>query len=1142
MDRLLMETRQRILKEELEKLKNEGYISTDVYRSVAEAHAQYYKQLVEVVRQDQMKQQENAEDTSTPLATTPQKAKVVKEKKKLSPQAIRERNITWSLNLGVILLLIGGLVLATSTWDTLVSWEKTGLIALVSLLFFGLAYFTRNVLKIEKTGFAFHVLGSLFLPIVILSAGYFALFGPYFSFYGEGRYLYGAIGCLVIIPVYLLLAIRLASRLFVWFTYITISTFASFVIAALYLPVDGFYLGIMLFNVVLIIAYRYLRAIQWFQPFTREFVVYIQANLILSTLFMLVFYNHELMHSVNLLLTAALYFAMMFVSRQKEYHFVFSIMLVYGAYQLIEFSALHEIGAIVYALLGFAFIVIPMMIPEDTSLTKAFRYTSAIISVLAFFYISLTGLLLRMNEPSLVLLLAYLIISLNFTYLTTVVKQRIFKYLSPVFLIVALYELVLLSQQVFDYHSPHLALFMLALICYIVFGSRMNIAFFRHVKASTRDVTIVVMSLCILIAFVLVDWWQTGTMLLFVSLLAIFIDRLETRKSIAIQPVAAWVHAVALGSAVAAFYAANLEKDWSLAYVEPIKAENFILAGVIVLAVSLLWKWWKRSSFYDSCFYTAQVFYGLGTLFVFTAGVDAVWRTIVVLGGVGMAYMLYRKTTAQWTAYLLSALSLLFYLTILYVVYVHVDVPLALYHQLQFVVGAVLLLAVGTMIGEKDTVLKLGFWWVGHLYLPIALIYSYLLYGADAIWAFAIATFLYGWSMRYVRQEGWLKTYLYATFTSFWVTVYFAMVTLAMTDLLHHSFLITSVVIAVLWYRCNPDWVWRIAYYLVPFSVVGLTAFVRTDPYEWGLFIVTLLYAAGLLYIMHRQKWDIFTVVPLSLVFYAVSGMGQTDTFVLIYFALFGILATVVGYWLYPTIYQEGKGKGSFDVIDWYSTIGLIAFCNLYFLTGDTLWTKLLPGILIVWYGVAQRKRIPYVPKKWVLFAACAYTLQPYYVLLGHFQVPDLIEMDLYVLPWIILTIFLKKVTDPKYKLLANRVQWAVLLVVSLLLVRDGLESNTIYDALIIGGLSLISLLAGMAYQIKSFFFVGAGVLLLNVFLQTRPYWGNLPWWMYLLIAGSILIIVASYNEWHKQKASAGKETLISIFNKKVVQRMKRWN
>src|SRR5699024_11285404 len=107
-----------------------------------------------------------------------------------------------------------------------------------------------------------------------------------------------------------------------------------------------------------------------------------------------------------------------------------------------------------------------------------------------------------------------------------------------------------------------------------------------------------------------------------------------------------------------------------------------------------------------------------------------------------------------------------------------------------------------------------------------------------------------------------------------------------------------------------------------------------------------------------------------------------------------------------------------------------------------------------------------------------------------------------------------------KYRQQMNYVQWAVLVVVSLILIQDALASNTVYDALIIGSLALASLIGGMIYQQKSFFFVGAGVLLLNVFLQTRPFWGALPWWAYLLIAGALLITVASYNERSEEHTS----------------------
>jgi hypothetical protein len=117
-----------------------------------------------------------------------------------------------------------------------------------------------------------------------------------------------------------------------------------------------------------------------------------------------------------------------------------------------------------------------------------------------------------------------------------------------------------------------------------------------------------------------------------------------------------------------------------------------------------------------------------------------------------------------------------------------------------------------------------------------------------------------------------------------------------------------------------------------------------------------------------------------------------------------------------------------------------------------------------------------------------------------------------------------------------------VLLLAALLLVLDGLASSTVHDALILGSLSLISVLAGVWLRIKAYFFVGSGVLLLNVLLQTRPFWGNLPWWGYLLGAGTVLISVASFNEWNKQKKAKGEKTHLARMGEKLLAKLKQWD
>lgn len=1137
MNQFSEDIRRRAAREELDLLLREELISPHVYQEIIQAQEQYH---IKALQKEQERIQLLAEKRKVEEVAKKQEIK----KKTLSPQKVRERNITWLLNLGVILLLVGGLVLATSAWDILADWVKTGLIGLVSLLFFGLAFITTRVLKITKTAFAFYVLGSLFLPIIVLSAGFFELFGPYFSFHGEGRFLYGAIGSIFIIPVFIILSYHLSSRLFVWFTYITLTSIAGFLIAALYLPVDGFYLGIMLFNGALITLYLYFKDNKKYKQFTTEFIPFIQANLILSTLLMLVFYQSEVMYSVNLFLTAAIYFAMIFVTKHKEYHFVFTAMLVYGAYQLIEFSVVNQVDGIAYALLGFIFLALPKFVPNETSLKRVFQYTSAFISGAAFLYITFEGILLRMYEPSLVLFIAYLIISLNFIFLAHSVKQILFKYLSPIFLIAASAELAFLSEKWFDSASFAVTLFMCAFVLYIGIGCFMKLSFFKVIKESTRDIAFAVMALCIIFGWLTISFWQVGMLFILLSGIALFMDHFEDRLAYKANSIASWIHAISAGLAVLFLYGAVDGKVYTFEESLPFEVEHVIAASIVVLLVSYLWRHFNRKDFYDHAFFISIGFYAIGVLMALGPGVNDFLRPVIMLGGIGMAYLLYKRLGKAGLSYAVSGMSLTFYLMLLNLLQTQFNIQSNLYNELQFTFGAVLLLAIGLIIGRKDLPLRNSFWWIGHLYLPLILIISLLVW-EDSLITYLIATAIYGLSLMYVYKEWKTKLLLYASFTSLFLSIWLFMDKINLGEEIHYAFLITSGLVSILWIVSKEPWVKRIAYYVVPFSVVGLSSFSLASPFDLMQLFIMLLYTAGLLYIMHKQKWAIYNIIPLLIIFnalimFGVENLTNHKSMVLL-ITSFAFGAFLLGFIIHRLLYYDIEDKTDIIVIDWYTIMGFIASFYLYTYMSEDLWVKLIPGILISGGILLQQERIPRIAAKWFVFAASVYLLQPYYALLQHVNIPELIERELYVLPWIIFVVFLKKIINQQHKAIMNYVEWAVLVIIALILVQDAMVSDTVYEAVILGGLALISLLFGMFNQRKSFFFVGTGVLLLNVLLQTRSYWGNLPWWAYLLIAGSILIGVASYNEWHKQKVSDGKETLVSKFNKRVIAKIKKW-
>ncbi|TFB13780.1 hypothetical protein E3U55_15360 [Filobacillus milosensis] len=191
-------------------------------------------------------------------------------------------------------------------------------------------------------------------------------------------------------------------------------------------------------------------------------------------------------------------------------------------------------------------------------------------------------------------------------------------------------------------------------------------------------------------------------------------------------------------------------------------------------------------------------------------------------------------------------------------------------------------------------------------------------------------------------------------------------------------------------------------------------------------------------------------------------------------------------------------------------------------------------------------KRIPdELPQKIVQTIFVLSFLYPYYILLDAFPNTNFtkyIQVELELIPWVLLSYYLGQKTWRTNQNVMNLIQSAILVIVAAAIVFDALMSNTIYDALIVGGLSLIAILIGFIQKIKSFFLVGVSVLLLNVMIQSRPFWGNLPWWAYLLIAGSTLIAVASFYEWQKQKVDRDGDTFLQKQKTKWIKIWKNWN
>ncbi len=116
----------------------------------------------------------------------------------VSQKAISDSSMgTAALIIGVILVVLAGIIFATTSWRVLPSFFKAFLVLALSGVFFGASVLAEKKLHIYKTGNAFYLLSSIFLFLSVLAAAYFRLLGTVFILEGDNRWWVLWVGSLV---------------------------------------------------------------------------------------------------------------------------------------------------------------------------------------------------------------------------------------------------------------------------------------------------------------------------------------------------------------------------------------------------------------------------------------------------------------------------------------------------------------------------------------------------------------------------------------------------------------------------------------------------------------------------------------------------------------------------------------------------------------------------------------------------------------------------------------------------------------------------------------------------------------------------------------------------------------------------------
>lgn len=1168
------EQRQQMIDEELAELVKNELISQQVYQHVMMAYKKHHQ-----AEQETVEQKTQQEAISTPLIRpseakqypkqtasikmeqTKYKAKPTKPapiiqpkpvREPQSPEQVRERNITWLLVLGVLFLLISGLVVATSTWDQMGALVKVIILLGVALFFLGLSELSSRFLKIKKTAFAFLTLGSLLLPIAIIGIGYFELFGNYLSLTGEGQYWLGFICTLVPLPLYARNAYKTKTKLFVWIFYVFLTLSTSFFLIAVNTPVDLFFFLIMLYNLLLLYIHHTFKQKKQtrLKVFFTELPTYTQLNLIISTLFMLVLFDHGIFYSFNLLISALIFMAMVFVYRAKEFQYVFIALFAYSIYQLTEHTFLHEIDLLIYPIIGIAYLVFANLTNKDAGLRKVFYYASGFITGVSFLYVTSQMAIEFADSRSWLVLLSLILIAATYIYLAKLTNQIIFRILAPVFIMMVgiQFWFVALNRIFSDGFSIYL--FIYAIAIFIGIGVKNRLTFLNNIVKSSYYTSIVVMIMTILLELLENHSLTVALMLVVISILAIYLSLVSSNQQE--KRVADWVHPISGLFAIYLTYNKIIES--SEFYQDQLGISfHLAIAGLVLLGISLLWKKANQLRFAKTTFYTGQASYlfALYQLFILYSGDPVFVRPLILLVGIGVTYWLVRYTKRNQLWLVVSLTTLGFYLSLVSTFSIETFSSF-----IWFMLGLpVLFLVIERYLAKYEPALKPYYFFIGQgvlallvlviagrYYLTVSLSFLSVTLFHPVIWLIPLVIYLYT-TIRQTKEQ-YIKLTFYASLTMVVglivnLVYYYSLLP---TFPLVYDWIIAIVGLVLIWVAVPAIWKRRIEWYMIPLmNIILLFAILSSRASTaWQLIILLGLVCLSLCFLQIR-KWSIFAIIPLffSLIIWqnqliSIDKIGLWLIYILIF-----IVLNITGNYLYKHLLK--RDEQAKPILDWYSIVSVIYLFNSYSLPKNVWLETITLCLFTVWFFWQSKRVQKPINTKIFLSLATISLLTPYNLLLGEYihLIPELFHAELRALPMFALMLILTKKVWSRYQPIVRQIETSSLILLTIYLVVDAIQSGTIWDALIIGIMSIVSLLIGMHYHIKDYFFVGVGTLIFNLIYQTRPFWGNLPWWAYLLFAGLLFIAIASYNEWKKQQDSEGK--LEQKF-KKLIAHFKKWN
>lgn len=287
---------------------------------------------------------------------------------------------------------------------------------------------------------------------------------------------------------------------------------------------------------------------------------------------------------------------------------------------------------------------------------------------------------------------------------------------------------------------------------------------------------------------------------------------------------------------------------------------------------------------------------------------------------------------------------------------------------------------------------------------------------------------------------------------------------------------------------------------VLEFIFISALALSITSPSMMFIYLI-LLYVVTLLL---KKEYTLSSKTYFNyLIFFSIISFLNVSADKLDNLYMIGIIALlVINQILFRILYE--KRNIIFEAF--HSIISLVLIiCLINNLGFNNFISSIISIILfIILYLIYADERMKYIVISFVVY--------PLNLLLKTIDanvIKDILSLFIYMIP---ITLLLRKVFNVEEDV-SNIIEGVIL---SLMFVMFIFNIN-LQVGLTLGIISVLSIIIGLVFKYKSYNITGYVTLVLTVIIQTFELWGKMPWWVYLLITGIILVVLAALRESKKK-------------------------